>query len=147
MVVDDNISTLLEEWNHCFPPRHFPPYKFKTDDHASNLPPRVAQKLTLDRTGTSMLYRGSDRGNDRLEQMNRTKRGPKIYTTFCDYLIFQMVRKRLCTVGFPMDKLQESNRGKISRISLGLDIPTECVWWDHGLHRSFLRFRDVLRVD
>ena len=144
------IDSLLEEWNHLFPPRDIPAYKFRPNPSntttIASLPQRLPESI-LARSGTRMLSRGVGRGNEEMERRNRAKRVLKIYTTFCDYLIFQMVRKRLLTQGFPMDKLQESNRGKVSRVSVGVDISTECVWWNHGLNRSFLKFRDILRID
>jgi len=85
--------------------------------------------------------------NPELKDRIRAKRITRIYSGFCDYLLFRLVRQQLLTSGFPMEKLQENNPGKISRVSLGVDVDTACIWWDHGLSRHHVLFKDILRID
>jgi hypothetical protein len=146
MAIDDSISSLLNEWNQFFPPRDFPPFKFIPESQRTTLPPKTHTPVDL-KSDTGLLSRAIEKGRDEVARERHSKRVFKIYTNFCDYLVFRLVRKQLVTVGFQMDKLQESNPGKVSRVSLGLDVQTETVWWNHGLSRSFLRFRDLVRID
>jgi hypothetical protein len=82
-----------------------------------------------------------------LKNRVRQKRIARIYTGFCDYLMYRLVRKQLLTVGYSLEKLQENNRGKVSRVSVGVDVENACVWWDHGMSRHYVLFKDMVRID
>ena len=146
MVVEDQFAPLLDEWNRLFPDRQVPPYKFRPDNSVEK---RLVHPEQTVSHPSELLFRASQkRPDDNLNRKKREKRVWKIYNTFCDYLLFEMIRKRIETVGLSMDKLQESHIGKVSRVDLGIDLRTESVWWTHGgLNRSNLKFRDIIRLD
>jgi hypothetical protein len=85
--------------------------------------------------------------NQKLIQHIRQKRIAKIYSKFCDYLLFRLIRQQLLTTGYPMEKLQENNPGKVSKVSVGVDVDTASVWWDHGLSRNHVLFKEIIGID
>ncbi len=88
---------------------------------------------------------------DRLEAIGRRHRVEKIYAGYAEFLVFLYLKKaHVLSKGFALEKLQERNPGKVSRVLLGIDQLRQSIWWKCGLggsSRKEIFWRDLVRIE